>query len=118
MTVITQRQQPQPQPQVVTTPRRRKVQKRKSQKSTSSGSLVVSSLKASLIGGISMLLLMSISLIPLPILAFLVVPGFLVVSGGMPVGRVIAAAHLPAYQAHAQINPHAVHFQALLAAVG
>ncbi len=51
-----------------------KVQKRKD-----SGSLVASSLKASLVGGFGILLLMLISLIPFQLLALLVIPGFLVV---------------------------------------
>jgi hypothetical protein len=75
MTVITQRQQ---QPQVVTIPnRRRRIQPTPTQKS-SSGSVVAASLKASLVGGVCMLLLMLMSLIPLPFLACLVIPGFLV----------------------------------------
>jgi hypothetical protein len=84
MTVVTQKRQ---QLQVVTTPRRRKKTKT-GQKSNNTGSLVVSSLKASLIGGFSMLLLMLISLIPLQFLACLVVPGFLVawLSTGMLAG--------------------------------
>jgi hypothetical protein len=84
MTVVTQKRQ---QLQVVTTPRRRKRTKT-GQKSNNTGSLVVSSLKASLIGGFSMSLLMLISLIPLQFLACLVVPGFLVawLSTGMLAG--------------------------------
>ncbi len=89
MTVVTQRQQ-QAQPQVVSTPRRRRrtQTQKKVQKSTQSGSLVSSSLKASLVGGTSILVLMLISLIPLPFLACLVVPGFLVawLSTGMLAG--------------------------------
>ncbi len=76
MTVITQRQQP----QVVTIPnRRRKTQTTKTQKS-SSESVVAASLKASLVGGVCMLLLILMSLIPLakPFLALLIIPGFLV----------------------------------------
>ncbi len=87
MTVVTRRRQ---QPQIVTTPRRRRrTQPRKQvQKKTQSGSLVMSSLKASMIGGFAILLLMLISLIPLPFLACLVVPGFLVawLSTGMLAG--------------------------------
>ena len=73
MTVVTQRQQ-QAQPQIVSRPnRRRKTQTPKRvQKNTQSVSLVSSSLKASLVGGTSILLLMLISLIPLPFLACLV----------------------------------------------
>ena len=79
MTATMQRR---PQAQLVqpvrTTPRRRKktkdIQKRKN-----SGSLVASSLKASLVGGFGILLLMLISLIPFQFLAILVIPGFLVV---------------------------------------
>ena len=84
MTVVTQRRQ---ELQVVTTPRRWKKTKT-GQKSNNSGSLIVSSLKASLIGGFSMLLLMLISLIPLQFLACLVIPGFLVawLSTGMLAG--------------------------------
>jgi hypothetical protein len=84
MTVVTQKRQ---QLQVVTTPRRRKKTKT-GQKSNNTGSLVVSSLKASLIGGFSMSLLMLISLIPLQFLACLVIPGFLVawLSTGMLAG--------------------------------
>jgi hypothetical protein len=44
-----------------------------------SGSLLVPSLKASVVGGIGILLLMLIGLIPIWYLAFLVIPGFLVV---------------------------------------
>ena len=89
MTVVTQRQQ-QAQPQIVSRPhRRRKSQTPKRvQKNTQSASLVSSSLKASLVGGTSILLLMLISLIPLPFLACLVVPGFIVawLSTGMLAG--------------------------------
>ncbi|MBN1220647.1 MAG: hypothetical protein JXM69_17130 [Anaerolineae bacterium] len=84
MTVITQ---PQQQPQVITKPRRRKTTRRAQQKAQS-GSLVLSSLKASLVGGVCILLLMLISLIPLQFLACLVIPGFLVawLSTGMLAG--------------------------------
>ncbi|MBN1994547.1 MAG: hypothetical protein JW953_17750 [Anaerolineae bacterium] len=84
MTVITQRQQ---HPQIVSRPRRR-VKSKRAQKSNQPGSLVISSLKASLVGGICILLLMLISLIPLQFLACLVVPGFLVawLSTGMLAG--------------------------------
>lgn len=82
MTATMQRR---PQAQLVvrstrTSARRR--QKSKSvnvQKRKKSGSLVASSLKASLVGGFGMLLLMLISLIPFQFLAVLVIPGFLVV---------------------------------------
>jgi hypothetical protein len=84
MTVVTQRRQ---ELQVVSTPRRRKKTKTR-QKSNNTGSLIVSSLKASFIGGFSILLLMLISLIPLQFLACLVIPGFLVawLSTGMMAG--------------------------------
>jgi hypothetical protein len=84
MTVVTQRRQ---ELQVVSTPRRRKKTKTR-QKSNNTGSLVLSSLKASFIGGFSILLLMLISLIPLQFLACLVIPGFLVawLSTGMMAG--------------------------------
>ena len=84
MTVVTQRQQ---QPQVVTTPRRRRKSKR-AQRKSQPGSLIISSLKASLVGGFCILLLMVISLIPLQFLACLVIPGFLVawLSTGMLAG--------------------------------
>jgi hypothetical protein len=48
-------------------------------KSQDSGSLVVSSLKAGLVGGFGILLLLLISLVPFGFLALLVIPGFLVV---------------------------------------
>lgn len=101
MTVVTQRQQ-QPQPQVVSTPRRRRktqTQKRV-QKDVRSTSLMASSLKASLVGGFSILLLMMISLIPLPFLAFLVVPGFLVawLSTGLLAGVFAGDAVKTSYQ--------------------
>jgi len=75
MTVTTQRQR---QTQLVSTSRRQSQQKRKQQKSQSA-SFLASSLKASLIGGFGILLLMLISLIPFQFLACLVIPGFLVV---------------------------------------
>jgi hypothetical protein len=62
----------------VTTTRHRRQRTRRA-RLQSSGSLFVSSFKASLIGGFGVLLLMLISLIPFQFLAFLVVPGFLVV---------------------------------------
>lgn len=84
MTVISQQQQ---QPRVITTPRRRRKSKRAQQKAQP-GSLLISSLKASLVGGFCILLLMLISLIPLQFLACLVIPGFLVawLSTGMLAG--------------------------------
>lgn len=65
------------QSQFVSTPARRSP--RRSRKAKQSASLFASSLKASLIGGFGILLLMLISLIPFQFLAFLVIPGFLVV---------------------------------------
>jgi len=87
MAVTTQRQR---QPQVVSTVQRRQPQNRIEQKSQrkkvhNAGSMVVPSLKASLVGGFGILILMLIGLIPPPenlpfvSLAFLVIPGFLVV---------------------------------------
>ena len=77
MTVTTQRHQ---QPQLVSTTTRRQSPPKKRQKKQppSSGSTLTSSLKASLVGGFGILLLMLISLIPFQFLALLVVPGFLV----------------------------------------
>ncbi len=76
MTVIRQGRR---QPQFVSTTSRRR-QKRKSRvKKQPAGSMFASSLKASLVGGFGIFLLMLISLIPFPFLAFLVMPGFLVV---------------------------------------
>lgn len=72
MTVTTQRRR---QPQFVSTPAVR----RRSKKTRPAGVLYTSSLKASLIGGFGILLLMLISLIPFQFLACLVIPGFLVV---------------------------------------
>lgn len=77
MTATMQRQQ---QVQVVQPARRRqKSSARRARKSNDSGSLLASSLKASLVGGFGILLLMLISLIPFQFLALLVIPGFLVV---------------------------------------
>lgn len=89
MTVTTQRRRPtqltsQPTAVVTTVPRQqpRRAKKRAAQ---TSGSMVASGLKASLVGGFGILVLMLIGLIPPPenlpfiSLAFLVVPGFLVV---------------------------------------
>ncbi|MEW5958049.1 MAG: hypothetical protein AB1801_10020 [Chloroflexota bacterium] len=75
MTVTTQRQQ---QAQLVSSTRRHSQQKRRARK-PQAGSFLASSLKASLIGGVGILLLMLISLIPFQFLACLVIPGFLVV---------------------------------------
>jgi len=80
MTVTPQRRK---QTGVVSSPGRQQKSKR-SQKNQSAGSIIVPGLKASLAGGFGFLFLMLIGLIPpvenLPIsLAFLVVPGFLVV---------------------------------------
>ncbi len=76
MTVIRQGRR---QPQFVSTTSHRR-QKRKSRvKKQPTGSMFASSLKASLVGGFGIFLLMLISLIPFPFLAFLVMPGFLIV---------------------------------------
>ena len=75
MTVTTQRPR---QSQLVSTTRRQSSRKR-GQRKSQSGSFLASSLKASLIGGFGILLLMLISLIPFQFLACLVIPGFLVV---------------------------------------
>ena len=85
MAVTTQRPQQaqlvQPQRQASQSRRRRKSTAVKTQqtKKNSSGSLFGSSLKASLVGGVGVFLLTLISLIPFQFLAFLVIPGFLVV---------------------------------------
>ena len=81
MAVTTQRPQGtqlvQPSSQPV---RRRKTTKvRKTTTNKRGSSLFASSLKASLVGGIGIFLLTLISLIPFQFLAFLVIPGFLVV---------------------------------------
>ena len=77
MTATMQRRQ---QVQVVQSTRRRQPPKLKQpRKTNNSGSLLASSLKASLVGGFGILLLMLISLIPFQFLAILVIPGFLVV---------------------------------------
>ncbi len=77
MTATMQRRQ---QVQVVQSTRRRQPPKIKQpRKTNNSGSLFASSLKASLVGGFGILLLMLISLIPFQFLAILVIPGFLVV---------------------------------------
>lgn len=78
MAVTTQERRKQS--QLVTSTRRpRSRDQRRSRKNQGSGSLMASSLKASLVGGIGILILMLIGLIPIWYLAFLVVPGFLVV---------------------------------------
>ncbi len=81
--------------QFISSPRRRNKRAVKTQKPQSSGSVFASSLKASLIGGFGILLLMLIGLIPLWYLAFLVIPGFLVVwiSTGLLAG-VLAGDHI------------------------
>lgn len=68
--------------------RRKTTQTNRINKSKKSGSLFASSFKASLVGGFGVLILMLISLIPFQFLAFLVIPGFLVVwlSTGMLAG--------------------------------
>jgi len=89
MAVTTQR----PQQAQLVQPASRPVRRRKSTtvkkvQKNNKGVLFASSLKASLVGGIGILLLMLISLIPVQYLAFLVIPGFLVVwlSTGMLAG--------------------------------
>jgi len=89
MTVTTQgRRQTQLAPQAqlaAPTVQRRRQQRKKSKQSQQSGSMVAPGLKASLVGGFGILILMLIGLIPPPenlpfvSLAFLVIPGFLVV---------------------------------------
>ncbi len=76
MTVTTQRRQ---QSRFPSTTPRRQVRRTRSQKQQQPGTMFVSSLKASLIGGVGILLLLLISLIPFQFLACLVIPGFLVV---------------------------------------
>jgi hypothetical protein len=68
--------------------RRKTTQVNRINKDKKRGSLFASSLKASLVGGFGVLILMLISLIPFQFLAFLVIPGFLVVwlSTGMLAG--------------------------------
>jgi len=92
MTVTTQRRQ---QPRFVSTPRRRNTSQRKTVQNPPPGFMVASSLKASLIGGFGILLLMLISLIPFQFLACLVIPGFLVVwlTTGMMAG-IFAGEHI------------------------
>lgn len=90
MTVTTQRRRPtqltsQPTAVVVTAIPRQQPRRAKKRAGQTSGSMVASGLKASLVGGFGILVLMLIGLIPPPenlpfiSLAFLVVPGFLVV---------------------------------------
>ncbi len=82
MTVITQRRRPAQFSSPVQHQQMNKVQR---QKNNQASLMVVSSLKASLVGGVGLLLLMLISLIPPPenipflSLAYLVWPGFVVV---------------------------------------
>jgi hypothetical protein len=77
---MTVSRQTQRQAQFVSNPNRRLARRRRQAKAQAApGSLFASSLKASLVGGFGILLLMLISLIPFQFLAFLVVPGFLVV---------------------------------------
>lgn len=76
MTVTTQRGQ---QSRFTTTAPGRRARRTRSRKQQQAGSLFASSLKASLVGGVGILLLLLISLIPFQFLACLVIPGFLVV---------------------------------------
>ncbi len=77
------------------TKRRQTTKKRRINKKAAKGSLLSASLKASLFGGTGALILIALSLIPYQILAFLVIPGFLVVwlSTGMLAG-IIAGDHV------------------------
>lgn len=88
MTVTTQRRrqtQLAPQAQLAAPTVQRRRRQKKSKQSQQSGSMVAPGLKASLVGGFGILILMLIGLIPPPenlpfvSLAFLVIPGFLVV---------------------------------------
>lgn len=101
MTVTTQRRE---QPRFVSTPQRRTAIKRK-QENPPPGFMVASSLKASLIGGFGILLLMLISLIPFQFLACLVIPGFLVVwlTTGMMAG-IFAGEHVKTSQQGGKIG--------------
>ena len=72
MTATTQRRR---QPEFVSSTRRQ----RSSRRSQNTGSMITSSLKAGLVGGFGILILMLISLVPFGFLACLVIPGFLVV---------------------------------------
>lgn len=77
MAVTTQERRKQS--QLVASTRRPRKPVQRSRRNQGSSSLVASSLKASLVGGIGILILMLIGLIPIWYLAFLVIPGFLVV---------------------------------------
>lgn len=77
MTVTTQRRGQTT--QYVTSKPQRQTRPTKQDNSKPAGSMFASSLKASLVGGFGILLLMLISLIPFQFLACLVIPGFLVV---------------------------------------
>jgi len=81
MAVTTQRPQQAQLVQPASQPTRRlKTTKlRATPKKSNGSSLIASSLKASLVGGMGIFLLTLISLIPFQFLAFLVIPGFLVV---------------------------------------
>lgn len=96
MTVTTPRQN---QPQFVSVPQRRPKQNRRNANNPPSGFMVTASLKASLVGGFGILLLMLISLIPFQFLACLVIPGFLVVwlTTGMMAG-IFAGDHIQTSQ--------------------
>ena len=72
MTATTRRRR---QPEFVSSTRRQ----RSFRRSQNAGSMITSSLKAGLVGGFGILLLMLISLVPFEFLACLVIPGFLVV---------------------------------------
>jgi hypothetical protein len=72
MTATTQRRR---QGEFASSPRRQRTLK----KAQPAGSTIASSLKAGLVGGLGILLLMLISLVPFEFLACLVIPGFLVV---------------------------------------
>ena len=71
MTATTQRRR---QPEFVSSTHQRSLKR-----SQNAGSMITSSLKAGLVGGFGILLLMLISLVPFEFLACLVIPGFLVV---------------------------------------
>ena len=80
MAVTTQRPQQAQLVQPASQPtRRHKTTKVKKVQKSNGSSLIASSLKASLVGGVGMFILILISLIPFQFLAFLVIPGFLVV---------------------------------------
>ena len=92
MTVTTQRRR---ETQYASSSTRRQQSRRRNKKNQPAGSMFASSFKASLVGGFGILLLMLISLIPFQFLAFLVIPGFLVVwlATGMLAG-IFAGDHL------------------------